>query len=397
MADTSRESSPVSTLVTPRFELFYALQVLEANGGVVTAWSEAVTRQCPPALQSLLRGVAPSPLLWPLLADSLQRQSPDLAFPEMVDALRNTTDAEFQRTVLGGVFKHSMSLARMMSGDLDLKSAILAELPGQQRILELLGLHPFNSRQPNARFFSRIVSEPTAFREDVVTALEEFWTECFEKTWMALTPKLKRSARSMDDEIANGGFASFADRRRLPVSIDGDVVVNARGITLTPLDQVSGIHLIPSVLNTAGLWAAYVEADGRTRFFIPVLDRDIAAPQAASTTVETDIAPALVFKALGDTTRYAMATTLARNPMTSAEIARIFKVSKPTVSHHVQQLRNAKLLLEQQTDSGVVLSVDRAVLEKASKRAATEMFSEDGPDYVVKRSRKANKSKRSSK
>ncbi|MEO7520550.1 MAG: helix-turn-helix domain-containing protein [Gemmatimonas sp.] len=397
MADSAPDATLVSTLVTPRFEVFYALQALEADASSVTPWQEAVIRHCPPALQSLLRGVAPSPLLWPLLADSLQRQSPELAFSEIVDAIRNTTDATFQRTVLGGIFKHDESVAGMMSGDLDLESAIAAELPGQQRVLELLRLHPFNSRQPNARFFSRIVSEPAAFRENVITALGEFWTECFEKQWMALTRLLAGSARSMNDEVAHGGFAAFADRRKLPLSIDGNVVVNARGVTLAPIDQVAGIHLVPSVLNTAGLWAAYVEADGRTRFFIPVLDRGIEPPRLKSSTAETDIAPALVFKALGDTTRYAMATTLARNPMTSAEIARLFKVSKPTVSHHVHQLRNAELLLEEQTDSGIVLSIDRRVLEKASKRAATEMFSEDGPDYVVKRSRKANKSKRSTK
>ncbi|HEU4878089.1 MAG TPA: metalloregulator ArsR/SmtB family transcription factor, partial [Gemmatimonadaceae bacterium] len=107
--------------------------------------------------------------------------------------------------------------------------------------------------------------------------------------------------------------------------------------------------------------------------------------------------PAAVFKALGDTTRYAIATTLARTPMTSVELARIFNVSKPTISHHVQQLRAAHLLREEQGENGVVLSLDRRVLEKASSAAASEMFSEEGPDHVVKRSRTANAEKNSHK
>ena len=97
---------------------------------------------------------------------------------------------------------------------------------------------------------------------------------------------------------------------------------------------------------------------------------------------------ALVFKALGDTTRYAIATTLARTPMTSVELARLFKVSKPTISHHVQLLRSANLVREQQTETGTVLSINRTTLERASSAAAAEMFSDEGPSHVVKRSRK---------
>jgi ArsR family transcriptional regulator len=143
---------------------------------------------------------------------------------------------------------------------------------------------------------------------------------------------------------------------------------------------------VPSAFNTAKLWAAYADSHKRTRFFIPVLDPGLSAGAAAQ------IEPSAVFKALGDTTRYAIASMLARTPMTSVELARAFDVSKPTISHHVQQLRAAGLLEEAQGDNGVVLSLNRRVLEKASGAAAREMFSGTASEHVVKRSRRVNKS-----
>jgi DNA-binding transcriptional ArsR family regulator len=74
--------------------------------------------------------------------------------------------------------------------------------------------------------------------------------------------------------------------------------------------------------------------------------------------------------------------------MTSVELAKLFKVSKPTISHHVALLRDAGLLTERQTESGSVLALNRRSLERASAAAAAEMYSEDGPDHVVKRSRR---------
>jgi DNA-binding FadR family transcriptional regulator len=77
--------------------------------------------------------------------------------------------------------------------------------------------------------------------------------------------------------------------------------------------------------------------------------------------------------------------------MTSVELSRVFNVSKPTISHHVQHLRAANLLIERQGENGTVLSLNRRALERASIEAVSEMFSDDGPDHVVQRSRKSNR------
>jgi DNA-binding transcriptional ArsR family regulator len=98
-----------------------------------------------------------------------------------------------------------------------------------------------------------------------------------------------------------------------------------------------------------------------------------------------------VFNALGDTTRYAIASTIARKPMTSVELARTFGVSKPTISHHVQVLRAAGLLEETHTETGTLLALNRRVLERTSGAAVREMFAHDAKQHVVKRTRIPNR------
>jgi DNA-binding transcriptional ArsR family regulator len=205
---------------------------------------------------------------------------------------------------------------------------------------------------------------------------------------------MRDSARKIRASVARDGFGSVATAWKLPVTLDKGAIVSGGAGNRMSVRSVRDIHLIPSAFNVSRLWANYTDSEKRARIFIPVFDATIS-PAALTAAIpqpsrgrEKTVDPATVFKALGDTTRYAIATTLARAPMTSVELARLFKVSKPTISHHVQQLRSAQLLIERQGDNGVVLSLDRRMLERTSSLAAAEMFSAEGPDHVVRRSRK---------
>jgi len=80
---------------------------------------------------------------------------------------------------------------------------------------------------------------------------------------------------------------------------------------------------------------------------------------------------------------------LARGPRTSIELAKDFAVSKATISHHVQLLRQAGLLHEQGTDNGVALRLDRQALENLASEAAPAIFDSAQP-LVIKRSRQEN-------
>jgi ArsR family transcriptional regulator len=293
-------------------------------------------------------------------------------------------ERSFQTFVLGGVFKSPGAVDGLVTGETTLARTVASEVKTQEKLLSLLGLHPFHRQSAPAMVFERIVKAPAAYRDDVVTVLSAFWVSGFSETWQRLEPQMKDLAQNMRTEAARG-FAAFAGDRKLPITLDGDTIVTVRGSTRSPVKGATAVYLMPSAFNTGRLWAAYEDARGRTRFFVPVFDQGLTSTAAAT------IDPALVFRALGDTTRYAIASSIARTPMTSVELARVFGVSKPTISHHVHLLRSAGLLRETPGENGVLLALNRAVLEKASRAAATEMFSKDTSSHpVVRRSRRAN-------
>jgi DNA-binding transcriptional ArsR family regulator len=90
-----------------------------------------------------------------------------------------------------------------------------------------------------------------------------------------------------------------------------------------------------------------------------------------------------VFRALGDTTRYAIASVLARTPTTSAELARSLNVSKPTITHHVQTLRQAGLIDEQPGGGANRLSLNRETVAGLSNVAVEQLFSSTGELTLV--------------
>ena len=344
-----------------------------------------MVRKLPRALKPVLGSLAPLPMLWPLLADALRESPPMVQFGGMLDELRLMKDVQFQRAVLGGAFKEAGSVDGLISGEQTLAQTVVAEPPAQNRLLGLVGLVPFRKNSPGASAFERIINDAEAYRTELALAVEAFWNSAFGETWESLRPGMVDTADRLEEALANSALDEFARTAQLPVAIGHDAVSSIRGTLRVALKSVDGIHVIPSAFNSGRFWAAYTDASARTRFFIPLLNRDLAPGSAEPPD------PSLAFKALGDTTRYAIASMIARTPMTSVDLARVFGVSKPTISHHVQQLRSAGLLNETPTADGVLLELDRGVLERVSRDAAELMFSETGAAPDVRRSRRVRK------
>lgn len=378
MAASKIGPTTVTVEVTPRFEVFYALQVLEGGPAKsLGSWRRDAELKLTPRLRTAISSVAPSSLMWPLLADSLRDAPPAPSFSEMLSSLRTMRAEDFQRFVLSGVFKLPRSVSRLLSQSASLQQIVEVEAPSRGKLLSLLGLNPYVEASAAVRSFERMIAQPDDYRHDVAGLLEAFWSCCFNETWNFLEPQMERVATRMQRSIENTGFDEFARRHNLPVSGD----------------RSSIIQIIPSAFNTSRLWATYEDIRGRKRIFIPVADSSLLLDDIATVADESPVNdPSVVFKALGDTTRYAIVSAIARTPKTSIELARMFGVSKPTISHHVQALRAANLLIETPAENGVVLSLNRRTLESASSNAAREMFSSKHDANIVKRTRRANRS-----
>ena len=331
--------------------------------------------------------------MWALFADSLRDSAPDPDSAQLLETITSLDDAAFQRAILGGVFRDPALMEALITGKSTLADAVSEQGSGNP-LLGLVGLFPFNRSSAVARAFTRIVSEPEAYRLELAAVLDRFWSSSFATTWAALEPGMQRLAESMTAALAAGSVAEFARENRLPVIFDdaNRKVASIRGTTSFGYDAIRGIYFMPSAFNDARFWGAYSDESQGVRLFFPIFDAALLdSPLPATTAIGRD--PALGFRALGDTTRYAMAFLLAQSPRTSVELARAFDVSKATISHHVQFLRSAGLLDETITEKGVLLTLDRKAVEQISMSAANEMFAgEKAP--VLRRSRRQSKAQK---
>lgn len=157
-------------------------------------------------------------------------------------------------------------------------------------------------------------------------------------------------------------------------------------------DRVDRLYIIPSGFNTRRWWAKYETKSQRYSLYFPIargaaspnkiVDDDRQAPESPRKPSHA-VNPESVFRALGDTTRYAIASVLARAPTTSAELARSLKVSKPTITHHVQALRQAGLIDENPGGGSNRLSLNRETVAALSSMAVEQLFSSTGDLALV--------------
>ena len=74
-----------------------------------------------------------------------------------------------------------------------------------------------------------------------------------------------------------------------------------------------------------------------------------------------------LFKALDDPTRRAILEMLKEQDLTAGEIAEAFEISKPSVSYHLDLLKQADLVVSVKKGQFVYYSLSTSVLEEVIK------------------------------
>ena len=74
-----------------------------------------------------------------------------------------------------------------------------------------------------------------------------------------------------------------------------------------------------------------------------------------------------VFKALNDKTRREILELLKTGDKTAGEIADHFQFSKPTISHHLDLLRQAELLVSEKKGQFIYYSLNTTVVDELLK------------------------------
>lgn len=70
------------------------------------------------------------------------------------------------------------------------------------------------------------------------------------------------------------------------------------------------------------------------------------------------------FKALSDPTRREILRLLRKGDRTAGDIAERFDMTKPSISHHLSQLKQARLVLDVRRGQNVVYSLNASVVEE---------------------------------
>ena len=157
------------------------------------------------------------------------------------------------------------------------------------------------------------------------------------------------------------------------------------------MSKIRDYYFIPSAFNDRRLWTACKDGKWNVAYFPyfdPALTLDLALAQNKISVSEPELDPAFIFKVLGDTTRYAIASVIARSPKSAVELTKILSVSKSTMSQHVSQLRQAGLIDEQYIEGSVRISLRRTSLEQLSSIVVQYLFNDTEAKILLKTRRK---------
>lgn len=89
-------------------------------------------------------------------------------------------------------------------------------------------------------------------------------------------------------------------------------------------------------------------------------------------------------KALGDPTRRRILELLSEGEMSAGDIAAHFDMAKPSVSHHLNILKNAGLVTDERRGQNIVYCLNLTVFQEAVKWFFDFGFVKGGPDDETK-------------
>lgn len=205
-----------------------------------------------------------------------------------------------------------------------------------------------------------LLSETALEREAIVQRLARLKADAdlrrryiglLDRVWDAASPEWKQTGRPASVAEADRWRRRLAEGASYPDIMDRPRLWAGRG----ELDELAESAVARGALVMSPGWfygkVHVVELDGTVFIGQAVRVTDV---EASYREVASHLSARI--KALADPTRLSILMLLAHRPASVTEIARHFKLSQPTVSGHVQLLREAGLLDEKNSGRSAVLS-----------------------------------------
>lgn len=365
-------------------EIFYALQVLcDPDARIHPHWrAEALERFPSQRWPITLPGA-----LWTAIPDAIDL-APTPDFEIVASALERVPLRQFQERVLTGMLHQKSAALKLLDEGIPLQQ-VLASLPRIKREwLGHVGLYPVDASVANT--LELLLHSPEEFRAAIVAMVRDFWKLVFAATWEELAPALGNSVERMRQLFEECSTREFLRHTLLPVELHEKrgVLRALRGGYELPLSAIDQCTFTPSVFNDSRFWTTYTDGGSHAPWF-PYFDPNLGP--SSDRHEEGFLAPApdvaLIFRALGDATRFAMASLIGRQPLSAAELATALSISRPTVSHHLHVLRSADLVHETTHGGSTLISLNVDVLNRLSGLAVKQLLESRRP-LNLKRSRR---------
>lgn len=386
MTERSQLKPPVHFAVSLHPEIFYALQAFTTpDARIHPRWKSMALERFPASLWPLsMPGI-----LWSAVPDALDIE-PTTEFAVVLRNLAELSPRILQERILTGLLHQPEASSAILDEGLPLHK-VIAGLPRIKREwLGHVGLYPVEADV--AESLERLVRSPEAFGADLVAMLRQFWDRVFAKTWGQLLPGFERSVHHMEQIRTSCTFQELLRKTLIPLELhEGRQLLRAlRGGSELRLKDIAYCTFTPSAFNDSRFWTTY-DIGKRLAPWFPYFDPDLKPRADADEGDLTLAAPdiALIFRALGDTTRFAMASLLGRRPRAASELANALSVSKPTISHHLHVLRSAGLLHEFDHGGSVLISLNADVLRRLSDLTCRALLESREPVFI-QRSRKVS-------
>ncbi|MBI2518948.1 MAG: winged helix-turn-helix transcriptional regulator [Bdellovibrio sp.] len=357
-----------------RFEFFYALShITDNNSSLHQQWKRECLRKLPKNFYTNFEQLGSSHLLWPIFATLVPELKSNCSYEELLKSIQETDLKILQRKVLLGFIHDEPGVNFCLERKLTLKETIARSKSEKREWLIHVGLYPYSESSALVQAMEFLITHPSKFKKILLQEMDIFWSACFKHTWKLLLRSLQKSAAELQ--------TAYSEQNDLTVIFDKSNVkaiyneskkqIEAlRGGYTVKLKEIKKCYFIPSAFNQVGWWNSLEDQNGDKLvffpYFDPVLNIDLAIVEDHKNR-NMDPDPFLIFKSLGDPTRFAMIKMIAEHPMSSTNISRKLSLSKATVSHHVSLLRQAGLLEENYSDGQVMLGVKQETFEKISE------------------------------
>lgn len=366
---------PIIVAAGIRFELYYALY--RSFEAAPPDWLPAPSMRVADRFAEL----GGWPFAWIGIADTVAGAEAEAGFTELDCRLSAQPPGMFATRWLTSHLHDPATAAALVDRRCTLAEAINA-LPARKREwLAHVGLYPVRAAAPGPALLQRLLDDPAGVQAAVRTILADFWTDTFEALWQRLGPAVEDRRRRLEALLAETAPATLFEQLGLRAEYDGEAreLRALRGGYRIGFDAVRAIYILPSAANAGRFWTVECgDAPGPQRVWFPWHDPALGAeigPAMAAGAPEPDLD--LVFRALGDPTRWAMLDLLAGRPMAPSELADALGIARSTVSHHLFLLREAGLLMPA-AGGRTPLALSRLAFARLSARTLRRFFPGEG-------------------